>query len=282
VWQQCNGFEEKFRFFVLLLRTICHKVGLVIITVGPSYMDKQLGPSFPGTQWTVLEWTNSWSTLGCICHKDWTFFRPSVHGPKHVGWIVKDERPADLASRHRTFHPAPAPSFLFIWVRKPIHTHTSKLNHPPTPPSLQNVFHLILPLCETPVSTLSSPHPHLKLWSTIPLHINSSPSYDSDHSMLSSPSDFPSISLFILSLVISSLPSSGFPFISLPILSLVTSSLPSSAFPFISLPICLYQSWTPIFGFPFQESPSSALPCGFLLSSAFSLSFFSLSSCPFL
>ncbi len=32
-------WEEKFKFFLLLLGTECHKVGLAIITVGPSDMD---------------------------------------------------------------------------------------------------------------------------------------------------------------------------------------------------------------------------------------------------
>ncbi len=40
--------EEKLRFFVLLLRTICHKVGLAINTVGPCDMDEQLVPLFWG------------------------------------------------------------------------------------------------------------------------------------------------------------------------------------------------------------------------------------------
>jgi hypothetical protein len=40
--------EEKLRLFVLLLRTICHTVGLAIITVGPSDMDEQLVQLFLG------------------------------------------------------------------------------------------------------------------------------------------------------------------------------------------------------------------------------------------
>ncbi len=36
-------WEEKLKFFLLLLRTKCHKVGLVIITVGPSDMDPMNG-----------------------------------------------------------------------------------------------------------------------------------------------------------------------------------------------------------------------------------------------
>ncbi len=35
-------WEEKFKKILLLLRTICHKLGLAIITVGPSDMDEQL------------------------------------------------------------------------------------------------------------------------------------------------------------------------------------------------------------------------------------------------
>ncbi len=41
-------WEEKLQFFLLLLRTKCHKVGLAIITVGPSDMDKQLVQLFLG------------------------------------------------------------------------------------------------------------------------------------------------------------------------------------------------------------------------------------------
>jgi hypothetical protein len=40
--------EEKFKFFLLLLRTICHKVGLAIMTVGPSDMDEQFVQLFLG------------------------------------------------------------------------------------------------------------------------------------------------------------------------------------------------------------------------------------------
>jgi hypothetical protein len=40
--------EEKLKFFLLLLRTKCHKVGLAIITVGPSDMDEQLVQLFLG------------------------------------------------------------------------------------------------------------------------------------------------------------------------------------------------------------------------------------------
>jgi hypothetical protein len=35
-------WEEKLKFFLLLLRIKCHKVGLAIIIVGPSDMDEQL------------------------------------------------------------------------------------------------------------------------------------------------------------------------------------------------------------------------------------------------
>ena len=41
-------WEEKLKFFLLLLRTKCHKVGLAIITVGPSDMDEQLVQLFLG------------------------------------------------------------------------------------------------------------------------------------------------------------------------------------------------------------------------------------------
>jgi hypothetical protein len=41
-------WEEKLKFFLLLLRTKCHKVGLAIITVGPSHMDEQLVQLFLG------------------------------------------------------------------------------------------------------------------------------------------------------------------------------------------------------------------------------------------
>jgi hypothetical protein len=41
-------WEEKLNFFQLLLRTKCHKVGLAIITVGPSDMDEQLVQLFLG------------------------------------------------------------------------------------------------------------------------------------------------------------------------------------------------------------------------------------------
>jgi hypothetical protein len=52
--------KEKFRFFVLLLWTICHKVGLVIITVGPSDMDEQLVQLFLGPN----EWFWGGRTVG--------------------------------------------------------------------------------------------------------------------------------------------------------------------------------------------------------------------------
>jgi hypothetical protein len=41
-------WEEKLKFFLLLLRTKCYKVGLAIITVGPSDMDEQLVQLFLG------------------------------------------------------------------------------------------------------------------------------------------------------------------------------------------------------------------------------------------
>jgi hypothetical protein len=55
---------------------------------GTKWYGRTVGPTFPGTQGTVLGWTNSWSTLGYICHKDQTFLRPSVHGPKRAGLNV--------------------------------------------------------------------------------------------------------------------------------------------------------------------------------------------------
>ncbi len=51
-------------------------------------MDEQLVQLFLGPNEPVLGWTNSWSTLGYICHKDITFLRPSLHGPKRAGRIV--------------------------------------------------------------------------------------------------------------------------------------------------------------------------------------------------
>jgi hypothetical protein len=41
-------WEEKLKFFLLLYRTISHKVRLAIITVGPSDMDEQLVQIFQG------------------------------------------------------------------------------------------------------------------------------------------------------------------------------------------------------------------------------------------
>ncbi len=55
---------------------------------GTKWYGRTVGPTFPGTQWTVLGWTNSWSTLGYICHKDQKFLRVSVHGLKRAGWCV--------------------------------------------------------------------------------------------------------------------------------------------------------------------------------------------------
>jgi hypothetical protein len=81
-------WEEKLKFFLLLLGTKCHKVGLAIITVGPSDIDEQLVQLFLGPNARVLGWTNSWSTLGYICHKDERFLRTSVHGPKRAGLNV--------------------------------------------------------------------------------------------------------------------------------------------------------------------------------------------------
>jgi hypothetical protein len=96
--------EEKVRFFLLLFRTICHKVGLAIVTVGPSDMDEQLVQLFLGPNkqfwggltvgplWgtfvtkrpKVLETQCPWSeTCGLNCHKD--------------------QRPGDYTSMHRIF-----------------------------------------------------------------------------------------------------------------------------------------------------------------------------------
>jgi hypothetical protein len=77
-------WEEKVKFFLLLFRTKCHKVGLAIITVGPSDMDKQLVQLFLGPNERFWGGENSWSNLGYICHKDQTFLRPRVYGPKRA------------------------------------------------------------------------------------------------------------------------------------------------------------------------------------------------------
>jgi hypothetical protein len=57
-------WEEKLKFFLLLLRTECHKVGLAIITVRPRNMEEQLvqiflGPNeqFWGGQTVGLLWS---------------------------------------------------------------------------------------------------------------------------------------------------------------------------------------------------------------------------------
>ncbi len=55
---------------------------------GTKWYGRTVVPTFPGTKWTVLGWTNSWSTLGYICHKDQTFLRPIVHGLKRAGLNV--------------------------------------------------------------------------------------------------------------------------------------------------------------------------------------------------
>ncbi len=84
-------WEEKLKFFLLLLRTICHKVGLAIITVGPSDMDghwsnfswnpmngfgvdgRTVGPLWihlsqgPNVFETQCPWTE---TCGSNCHQD--------------------------------------------------------------------------------------------------------------------------------------------------------------------------------------------------------------------
>jgi hypothetical protein len=58
--------EEKVRFFLLLFRTICHKVGLAIVTVGPSDMDEQLVQLFLGPNkqfWGGLTVGPLWGTF---------------------------------------------------------------------------------------------------------------------------------------------------------------------------------------------------------------------------
>ncbi len=56
--------------------------------IGTKWYGRTVDLNLPGTPWTVLGWTNSWSTLGYICNKDLTILRFSVQGPKRAGWIV--------------------------------------------------------------------------------------------------------------------------------------------------------------------------------------------------
>jgi hypothetical protein len=43
---------------------------------GTKWYGRTVSPTFPGTQWTVLGWTNSWSTLGYIVTRTKHFWDP--------------------------------------------------------------------------------------------------------------------------------------------------------------------------------------------------------------
>ncbi len=62
MWEQCNGLGRKIKIVLLLIRTMYHKVGLAIITVGPSDMEEQLVQLFLGPN----EWFWGWRTVGLL------------------------------------------------------------------------------------------------------------------------------------------------------------------------------------------------------------------------